>query len=78
MISGPPNPTFAEALGLNPMLKLVVRLLSRSVRSKAKSRGVQYSFLLMRADGRQLQEIAGLIDSAALRPVEGQGRDQMQ
>ncbi|MBY5361878.1 MULTISPECIES: hypothetical protein [Rhizobium] len=60
------------------MLKLVVRLLSRSVRSKAKSRGVQYSFLLMRADGRQLQEIAGLIDSAALRPVEGQGRDQMQ
>ncbi|WP_237352838.1 hypothetical protein [Rhizobium leguminosarum] len=63
MISGPPNPSFAEALGLNPLLK---------------SRGVQYSFLLMRADGRQLQEIAGLIDSAALRPVEGQGRDQMQ
>ncbi|API55351.1 hypothetical protein BMW22_27950 (plasmid) [Rhizobium leguminosarum] len=63
LISGPPNPSFAEALGLNPLLK---------------SRGVQYSFLLMRADGRQLQEIAGLIDSAALRPVEGQGRDQMQ
>lgn len=68
-ISGPPDPAFAEALGLNPILKLVVRVLSSSVRKKAKSRGVQYSFLFMRANGRQLEEIAGLIDSGALRPV---------
>ncbi|MGM5090343.1 NADP-dependent oxidoreductase [Rhizobium sp. 814_E9_N1_1] len=68
-ISGPPDPTFAKALGLNPLLKLVVRLLSRSVRSKAKSLGVHYSFLFMRADGRQLGQIAGLIDSGAIRPV---------
>lgn len=68
-ISGPPDPAFADALGLNPLLKLVVRLLSRSVRSKAKSLGVRYSFLFMRADGRQLEQIAGLIDSSALRPV---------
>ncbi len=39
------------------------------MRRKAKSRGVHYSFLFMRADGRQLEQIAGLIDSGVLRPV---------
>ncbi|RFZ81555.1 NADP-dependent oxidoreductase [Shinella sp. WSJ-2] len=68
-ISGPPDPAFAEALGLNPILKLVIRLLSHRVRRKAKRLGVHYSFLFMRADGRQLEEIAGLIDSGVLRPV---------
>jgi len=31
--------------------------------------GVDYSFPFMRADGRQLEQIAGLIDDGALRPV---------
>nr|WP_281517474.1 NADP-dependent oxidoreductase [Ferranicluibacter rubi] len=68
-ISGPPDPAFADALGVNPLLKLVIRLLSRSARKKAKSLGLRYSFLFMRADGRQLEQIAGLIDSGAIRPV---------
>jgi NADPH:quinone reductase-like Zn-dependent oxidoreductase len=68
-ISGPPDPAFAKDLGLNALLKLVVRLLSRNVRKKAKSRGVHYSLLFMRANGRQLEHIAGLIDSGTLRPV---------
>jgi NADPH:quinone reductase-like Zn-dependent oxidoreductase len=68
-ISGPPTPAFAKALGLNPLLKLVVRLLSRSIRKKAKNRGVHYSFLFMHADGGQLEQIARLIDSGALHPV---------
>lgn len=68
-ISGPPDPAFAAALGMNALLKLVVRILSRSVRKKAKNLGVHYSFLFMRADGRQLEQISGLIDSGALRPV---------
>lgn len=68
-ISGPPDPAFAEALGLNPILKLVIRLLSHRVRRKAKRLGVHYSFLFMRADGGQLEEIARLIGSGVLRPV---------
>ncbi|WP_027687015.1 NADP-dependent oxidoreductase [Rhizobium leguminosarum] len=68
-ISGPPDPAFAKDLGLNALLKLVVRLLSRRVRKKAESRGVRYSFLFMRANGRQLAQIAGLIDRGAVRPV---------
>ena len=44
-ISGPPDPAFARELGLNLFLKLVMRLLSRGVRKKAKGLGVRYSFL---------------------------------
>jgi NADPH:quinone reductase-like Zn-dependent oxidoreductase len=68
-ISGPPDPAFAESLGLNPLLKLVMRLLSRGIRKKAKALGVRSSFLFMRAQGQQLDEIASLIDSGAIRPV---------
>ncbi|MEK1928386.1 MAG: NADP-dependent oxidoreductase [Pararhizobium sp.] len=68
-ISGPPTPAFARDLGLNALLKLVMGLLSRSVRKKAKNLGVQYSFLFMRANGRQLEQIAALIDDGVIRPV---------
>ena len=68
-ISGPPDPAFAEAFGLNPFLKLVMRLLSRGVRKKAKMLGVRYSFLFMRAQGQQLSEITSLIESGVIRPV---------
>ena len=68
-ISGPPDPVFAESLGLNPLLRLIFRLLSYSIRRKAKSFGLHYSFLFMRANGRQLEEIAKLIDRSVLHPV---------
>jgi NADPH:quinone reductase-like Zn-dependent oxidoreductase len=68
-ISGPPDPAFAKELGLNLFLKLVMRLLSRSVRKKAKSLGIRYSFLFMRAQGQQLSEITSLIESGVIRPV---------
>jgi NADPH:quinone reductase-like Zn-dependent oxidoreductase len=67
-ISGPPDPEFAKELGLNLFLKLVMRLLSRA-RKKAKSLGVRFSFLFMRAQGQQLHEIASLIESGVIRPV---------
>lgn len=68
-ISGPPDPTFAMDLGLNPLLKLVIYLLSRRVRKKAKGLGIRYSFLFMRAHGQQLGAITSLIESGAIRPV---------
>ncbi|MDR7259925.1 NADPH:quinone reductase-like Zn-dependent oxidoreductase [Sphingomonas sp. BE270] len=71
-ISGPPDPEFAKALGLNAFLKLVVRLLSRGVRKKARKLGVGYKFLFMQANGRQLGEITSLIESGAIKPVVDQ------
>jgi len=68
-ISGPPTPAFATARGLAWPVKQVMRLLSHRIRSKARQRGVDYTFLFMRADGDQLGEIAALVESGALRPV---------
>jgi NADPH:quinone reductase-like Zn-dependent oxidoreductase len=68
-ISGPPDPAFAEQFGLNPVLKLLMRLLSSGVRKKAKALGVRYSFLFMRAQGQQLSEITSLIESGVIKPI---------
>ena len=68
-ISGPPDPAFAEKLGLSLTLRLVMRLLGRGIRKKAKALGIRYSFLFMRAEGKQLSEITSLIESGTIRPV---------
>lgn len=68
-ISGPPTPAFAVKQGLTWPLRQVLRLLSFGVRRKAKQLGVTYTFLFMRADGAQLQNIASLIESGAIKPV---------
>ncbi|MFM2372614.1 MAG: hypothetical protein RIS85_2336 [Pseudomonadota bacterium] len=68
-ISGPPDPAFAREQRLNPILRLVMRLLSAGIRRKARRAGVTYSFLFMRADGQQLAEFDALIEQGAIRPV---------
>ncbi|MBB4010136.1 NADP-dependent oxidoreductase [Allorhizobium taibaishanense] len=68
-VSGPPDVPFAKSLRLNLFLRFVIRMLSRGILKKAKSRSVDYSFLFMRAEGHQLAEIATLIDSGVIRPV---------
>jgi NADPH:quinone reductase-like Zn-dependent oxidoreductase len=68
-ISGPPDPEFAKEQGLNVVVRLVLRLLSRAIRTKAKRQGVRFSFLFMRADGEQLSKITSLIESGAISPV---------
>ena len=70
-IQGPPTPAFAKAAGLNPVLRLAIAGLSRTVRAQAKKLGVSYEFLFMRADGGQLAEIAALVDAGVIRPVVG-------
>jgi NADPH:quinone reductase-like Zn-dependent oxidoreductase len=68
-IAGPPDPDFAKARGVNPLVGLVMRMLSYGIRKKARAAGVGYSFLYMRASGEQLRQIAALIDAGAIRPV---------
>ncbi|TPK63800.1 NADP-dependent oxidoreductase [Mesorhizobium sp. B2-4-19] len=68
-ISGPPDPEFAEKQKLNMVLKLVLRLLSRGIRSRARRAGVGYSFLFMWAQGEQLGKITSLIEAGIIRPV---------
>ncbi|WP_457105505.1 NADP-dependent oxidoreductase [Methylobacterium sp. P5_C11] len=68
-ISGPPDPAFARAAGLNAVLALVMRLLSLGIRRRAKAQGVDYAFLYMRANGAQLAEITALVEAGIIRPV---------
>jgi NADPH:quinone reductase-like Zn-dependent oxidoreductase len=68
-ISGPPDLEFAKEQGLNMVLRLVLRLLSRGIRTKAKRHSVRFSFLFMRADGEQLSKITSLIESGTIGPV---------
>lgn len=68
-ISGPPDPAFAKENGFGFLLQCLTALLSLKIRKKAKRRGVDYSFLFMKADGAQLEKIGALVDSGHVRPV---------
>jgi NADPH:quinone reductase-like Zn-dependent oxidoreductase len=68
-ISGPPDPAFAEKQGLNPLLRLILRLVSSGIRKQAKRAGVRYSFLFMAGNGTQLAQITRLIETGTIRPV---------
>jgi NADPH:quinone reductase-like Zn-dependent oxidoreductase len=68
-ISGPPDPDFAKENGLSWFLKLIMKLLSFNAKKQAKRLNVNYSFLFMRANGKQLNEITSLIDAGVIRPV---------
>jgi NADPH:quinone reductase-like Zn-dependent oxidoreductase len=68
-ISGPPTAQFAVEQGLSWALRQVMRLLSSGIRRKAGKHGVSYTFLFMRADGAQLQNITTLIEAGVIKPV---------
>src|SRR4051794_19509661 len=68
-IAGPPDPEFAKEIGANPIVGLAMALLSAGAKCRAKRHHVTYSFLFMRANGMQLQEITALIDAGVIKPV---------
>ena len=68
-ISGPPDVTFAKEIGLPWFMKTVVFFLSRKVKKQAKKLNVNYSFLFMQANGKQLAEISSLIEAGIIRPI---------
>lgn len=68
-ISGPPDPAFARSHAPNWMIRQILALTSRGIRSRANARGVEYSFLFMHADGGQLSRIADLIEGRHIRAI---------
>ncbi|KAF2508692.1 NADP-dependent oxidoreductase [Flavobacterium zhairuonense] len=68
-ISGPPTSEFAKEAGLPWYIKMIVALLSYGTRRKAKKKQVEFSFLFMRAEGSQLQELTNLIEADVVKPV---------
>ena len=55
--------------GLSWFMKIAIYFLSRKVISQAKKLDVDYSFLFMQANGKQLSEISNLIETGVIRPV---------
>ncbi len=68
-ISGPPTPVFANAFNLPWYVKFATKLLSSKIRGKAKKSNINYEFLFMTANGKQLGEITNLIERGVIRPV---------
>lgn len=68
-ISGPPDSTFAKDFKLNWLMKTVISFLSRKVKNQAKKLGVDYSFLFMKANGKQLSDIGNLVEKDIIRPI---------
>jgi NADPH:quinone reductase-like Zn-dependent oxidoreductase len=68
-ITGPATPAFASEVKAPWFLKPVFWALSFGTYKKARQRNVSFDFLFMKANGRQLQEIATLIDAGHIRPV---------
>ncbi len=68
-ISGPPTPDFAKSIGASWIIKTILSLISFGIRKKAKKLAVDYSFLFMNANGKQLEEISKLIEQHIIKPV---------
>jgi NADPH:quinone reductase-like Zn-dependent oxidoreductase len=68
-LTGPPTPEFAKKMGLGWHLQMLMSLLSMSARRKAKKRNVNFKFLFMRAEGKQLSKITSLIEAGKIRPT---------
>lgn len=68
-LTGPPTPEFAKEIGLGWHLQMLMSLLSMSTRRKAKKLNVNFKFLFMRAEGKQLGEITSLIEIGKIRPI---------
>lgn len=48
---------------------MVISFLSRKVRRQAQKLGVDYTFLFMQANGKELTAIADLIETGVINPV---------
>ncbi|MBS1158101.1 MAG: alcohol dehydrogenase, zinc-binding domain protein [Proteobacteria bacterium] len=68
-IIGPLDAAFARTKRLNFVLTFVFGLMSRKIMRLAKKRDLTYSFLFVRPDGAQLNEIGKLLETGRVQPV---------
>ena len=68
-LTGPPTPEFAKEIGLAWHFQTLMSLLSLSVRRKAKKQKLNFKFLFMRAEGKQLSKITSLIEAGKIHSV---------
>jgi NADPH:quinone reductase-like Zn-dependent oxidoreductase len=67
--SSTPSPAFARSWGLNPIIVLAIRVLSRKALAAARKHKARYEYLFVDADGERLREITRLVESGAVTPL---------
>ena len=68
-IGGIPDAKFARNWGLNPLLVLALRIMTRRETKLSKNRGIRYEYLFMHASGDELSRIGELLDAGTIKPV---------
>jgi alcohol dehydrogenase len=68
-IGNTPSAAFARSWGLNPVIVLAIRLMSRKATAAARRHKARFEYLFMRADGAQLTEITRLVEQGAIMPL---------
>jgi len=68
-IGGTPSAAFARSWGLNPIIVLVIRAMSRKATAAARRHEARFEYLFMRADGAQLSEITRLVERGDIKPL---------
>ena len=68
-IGSTPSAAFARSWGLNPILVLAIRVISRKATAAARRHNARYEYLFMRADGAQLSEITRLVERGIIKPL---------
>jgi alcohol dehydrogenase len=68
-LSGPPDRDFAKREGAGLLVRAVVWLMNRKVYAAAEAAGASYCWFFTEPSGKQLREIASLVDSGAIKPV---------
>src|SRR5881296_3014974 len=67
--SSTPSPAFARSWGLNPIIVLAIKVLSRKTLAAARKRKARHEYLFVHADGEQLREIARLVECGDIAPL---------
>ena len=68
-LSGPPDRDFPKRIGAGLMIRAAIWFMSRKVYAAAKKAGASYCWYLTEPNGRQLTDIATLVDAGAIKPV---------
>ena len=68
-IGSTPSAAFARSWGLNPIIVLVIGVMSRRAVAAARRHNARYEYLFMRADGEQLRQITALVESGVIKPL---------
>ena len=68
-VAGPPDRDMAARFGRNFILRFLMWLMTRKVYAAADKKNVRYFRFLTESNGKQLADIAALVDAGAIRPI---------